>query len=259
MDPNISPASGSASELSSTIDGLHGRAESHLAELHKAYGALDRLQPAYHEGKSDYEARAARVEGDASWAEAMAAELEREAMRTSAAIRKRLDAPESLGLSSSEWQAAGNLSGLAQSLIGGTSLADAVAALRGAIAANDRPRMAAFVAVAESRLRTQPAKGADGKVSLSAKEDELALRSLTGEAKSALRDRTLDPTRERLRKLAEVRSDLSGAVLRRRAAAELERQMKTGERVPWPRRNQTGQTEWYDRQAGEWSPKQPRS
>jgi hypothetical protein len=178
-----------------------------LDAVQKAAAAETRGQDAiYGETVPAYEERQTRLAGARREAEAEARRLERTSWETVQAIRSRIGGAGGLGLTPSEWQQAGNLARLAETLVATAVLGDAIAVLRSAAGAKDRPRMAALATASEARLRT-PRAGDEPDV---ANE----LRTLVGEVKHELRDSTFDGVRQEIQELLEARGELGMAMAR---------------------------------------------
>jgi len=188
-----------------------------IQEQRKLQGALDAVQKAaaaeargrdaiYNETAASYEERQTRLAGARREAEAAARRLERTSWETVQAIRSRIDGAGGLGLTPSEWQQAGNLARLAETLVATAPLGDAVAVLRSAAGAKDRPRMAALATAAEARLRTPRAGDEPDAADV--------LRALVVAVKHDLRDSTFDGVRQEIQELLEARGALGMAMAR---------------------------------------------
>lgn len=233
---NESVAPGSASELNQTISTLRQRAEGQLAAVRRTAAQEERAGiPIYSETVPDFETRWGRAIEDARYEEDVASRLASDIQRDMAPIQRRLEGRTGFGLTAAEWERAGQLGGLAASLVGQGSLGQAVAELRGAVTSSDRPRMAAFAIEADKRLRgASQEQRQDGQVSIVARQDASELRSLISDARGTCADRSLDGTRTAFGTLVGAVGDLAATVHRHRHARDQAAKVEAGEIVPFP-------------------------
>jgi hypothetical protein len=208
-------------ELRRTIAGYTADAQRQLASLNKTLtDEAQNAEPYYRETVPDFEARRQRFATARDYQERLSDHLLDEMQQAVLRVRARLEGPGSLGLTPAEWQAAGTLMPLAQARVGDAALSVVAAELRAALDAADRPRLAAFVRVAEARL--QHLKDAPHERGDRVLWDQDAARQEVGgliaRAKYELRDTTLDVVREASTAMNVARGDLSGVVGRSRAS-----------------------------------------
>jgi len=234
---NESTGTLSTTELVRTIDRHTSACQAQLAAVKAAEAAATQNSVAsYYESAPDFESRRARFHNLRDHAEAVAGNLLVGVQRDAQRLQEQVDGPIGIGLTPAEWSAAAALTSMATTRIQNAPLSVAIADLRGSLAAADRPRVAAVLVAAEARLAAAEPAPADGRVRVRGNEHRSELQALVGEAKSLLRDKSLDPARERLRELAAVRGELGSRIWKQRHARELAEKIASGERVPFPPR-----------------------
>lgn len=230
-------------ELSQQLGAIRSAAQARLAEVRRAAQAAERAQvPVYGQPVKDFEAGKSRAESAARHAEDVADDWLIDARRSMKATQDQLDGPSGWGLSPSEWQAAGNLGGVAGSVMVDGPLGGALAELRSAIRAGDRPRAAAFAMAAETRLRSreQALPAGEGRVASVRAQDEQELRSMIADARALCRDSSLDGVRQEFRETVGAVSALGAAVYKARAARKPFETHDGKPKVRWPVKGDNG-------------------
>lgn len=230
-------------ELSQQLGAIRSAAQARLAEVRRAAQAAERAQvPVYGVAVADFEAGKGRAESAARHAEDVADDWLIDARRSMRSIQDQINGPSGWGLSPDEWRTSGNLGGVAGSVMVDGPLGGALAELRSAIRAGDRPRAAAFAMAAEARLRAQEQArpAGEGRVSSVRAQDEQELRALVADARALCRDSSLDDVRQEFRDTVAAVGALGSAIYKARHARK---PFETHDGVPkvrWPVKDDNG-------------------
>jgi len=236
MDANeVNAAPVTAAGMTARIGELERKAVTRLEALNQAHiGLRDNSEAWHRETESDFEKRQARHQGAADYEERLADELAIDLDRDMKPLHARLHGPVGLGLTASEWDRSGALSALATSRAASAPLAELAADLRGALAAGDKARCAAFLVAAEHRLASAPSPRTPDGALIPWPQEAAALRAAIAETRVELRDRSLDLVRSRFRDLVGASGDLSGRLFRIRAARKPPTTTDGRLKVAWP-------------------------